>query len=342
VDSRSNFYSDINLELVKATERSYVELIGREFSIVEKGLDPKEVVAFMQTTTSSSEDVFQRLEQFSALQKATRTIEESITQARRLAEYAKKQAETEAQQTKTQATEEAKRQATAIINQAKESCAGFVNSTHTTLLEAVKEALGQARETVSYNLTRIHDDIEETAKSHLARLKMGVGQSDDEVVKEEELEKAVPDLIGLYGSSASSKSSGLEKDAEGEELSNTETPELMDGEMAEAADGFYRGSVRVIIPRGVKATWMQQFQDRISQIPGVRIQGQSERDKERIEVTLSLEKPVEILPLLQELPNVRKVMETWNNGETSEERDSGQSQQVSGNPGEVALILQFA
>lgn len=319
-----------------------MELIGKEFSVVEKGLDPKEVVAFLQTTAGSSDDVFQRLEQFSALQKATRTIEESIAQARRLAEYAKKQAETEAQQTKTQATEEAKRQATAIINLARESCAGFVNSTHTTLLEAVKEALGQARETVSHNLTRIRDDIEETAKSHLARLKVDIGQSGDEVAKENELEKAVPDLIGLYGSSASSKSSGLEKDAEGEESSNTELQELRDRELVEAADGPYRGSVKVIIPRGVKATWMQQFQDRISQIPGVRIQGESERDKERIEVTLSLEKPVEILPLLQELPNVRKVMETWNAGEPSEKEGSGQSSQVSGNLGEVALILQFA
>lgn len=362
MNSRSNSYSDIGLKSAEATERSDVELIGREFRIVEKGLDPDEVVAFLQTTAGSSDDVFQRLEQFSALRVAARTMEESITQARRLAEYAKTQAETEAQQTKTQATEEAERQATVIIDQAKESCAGFVNSTHTTLLEVIKEALEQARETLSQNLTQIHNDIEKAAQSHLAQWEEDVGQfdkraagptieaiditPDDEVTKEKELEEVVPDLVGLYGSPAvdseTGESPGLKKDAENRESGNTEALGLMNGKLVEATDGLYQGSVRIIIPRGVKTTWMQQFQDRISQVPGVRIQGESERDKDRIEVTLSLEKPVEILPLLQELPNVRKIMEAWNAGESPEERGSGQSHQVIKDSGEVALILHFA
>ena len=84
-----------------------MELLGREFRTAEKGLDPNEVIEFLKAVTGSSEDAFQRLEQFSALQTAAKTMEESISQARRLAEYARKQAESEAQQKKTQAVEEA-------------------------------------------------------------------------------------------------------------------------------------------------------------------------------------------------------------------------------------------
>jgi vacuolar-type H+-ATPase subunit E/Vma4 len=376
VDSKnkSDFHADS--ESPGAIEHVYVGSLGKEFRIVEKGLDPEEVMEFLQETTGSSDDVFQRLEQFSALQAAARTMEESIAQARRLAEYAKKQAETEARQKKAQAAEEAERQATVIIDQTGKSCTSFVDSTRVALLEAIKEALGQARDMVSHNLTQIREEVEEAAKSHLAQWEIEAGKpteqpvrsavelndsrSDGDVAEEEGPEKAVPDLLNLYGGSTglhrgehlsddvqaveygSGKRTEFNKDTEGEEASNTATVGRMDDKWVEAADGLYRGSVRVIIPRGVKETWMQQFRDRISHMPGVRIQGESERDKERIEVTLSLEKPIEILPLLQELPNVRKVMEAWNSGGSPEKRGSGQVQQVSEDSGEVALILQFA
>jgi len=342
-----------------------VELLGREFRVVEQGLDPEEVMAFLQATAGSSYDAFKRLEQFSALQAAAKTMGDSIAQARRLAEYAKKQAETEAQQKKAQAAEEAQRQATAIIGQARESCISFVDSTHTALLEAIKEALGQARETVSHSLASIHQGIEEAAGPHLAQqreadVEQATEQSsgskegsadvnpDDEVTEEEELKKAVPDLLRLSGDSTGpGRSEPLPDetpvvDSESGGTSSTEALGLADGELVEATDAPYSGSIRVIIPRGTKETWMQQFQDRMSRIPGVRIQGESERDNERIEVTLSLEKPVEILPLLQELPNVRKVMEAWNSNGSPEERGAGQAHQVSKDSGEVALILQFA
>ncbi|UCB43107.1 MAG: hypothetical protein JSV77_00205 [Dehalococcoidales bacterium] len=376
VDSRGKSDSRAESKSAGAAEQSYVELLGRAFRIVEKGLDPDEVASFLQATAGSSDDAFQRLEQFSALQAAAKTMEDSITQARHLAEYAKKQAETEARQKRAQATEEAERQATTIIDQAKESCISFVDSTHVALLEAIKGALGQARETVSNNLTRIHGDIEEAAKSHLGQWETDVQQSveqpagitsgptdsspDDEATDEEDLEKAVPDLISLYGDSTgprrsehspddtpatdseSGESPESKKDAEGEEASSTAALGLMDGELVEAADSLYSGSVRVIIPRGVKETWMHQFQERMSQAPGVSIQEEFQSNKERIEVTLSLDKPIALIPMLRELPNVRKVMEAWNAGGPPEERGSGRVHQVSKDSGEVALILQFA
>ena len=72
VDSRHQTGSQ-ELESPEAKESSGVELLGREFRTVEKGLDPNEVIEFLKVTTGSSEDAFRRLEQFSALQAAAKT-----------------------------------------------------------------------------------------------------------------------------------------------------------------------------------------------------------------------------------------------------------------------------
>ena len=87
---------------------------------------------------------------------------------------------------------------------------------------------------------------------------------------------------------------------------------------------------------------MQQFRSRLSQAPGVQIQGETEHDKDRLEVMLSLEKPTDLLPLLQDLPNVRKVMEAWNTGTPPEGWGPGRANRASRKSEEVALILQFA
>ena len=68
-------------ESPKEARRKYVKLLGREFSIVEDGLDPKEVLAFLEASAGSSEAAFKHLEQFSAFQSVARTMEESIREA---------------------------------------------------------------------------------------------------------------------------------------------------------------------------------------------------------------------------------------------------------------------
>lgn len=353
-----------------------MELLGREFRTVEKGLDPDEVIEFLKTATGSSEDSFKRLEQFSSLQAAAKTMEESISQARRLAEYARKQAELEARQKKTQAAEEAGQQAALMIDGAKESCISSIDSTHAILLAAIQEALENAKGTVSYNLTQLSETIQKAAEERLDKWQTGVEQSteqplspkvepvdaglSDKLQKDIELEKAVPDLISLRGSSAgldegdSSSAqtpeadstaadgpSALEDSSKSEEGKAPVVPDSTGSDMVEASEGLYSGTVAIIIPRSVKDTWMQQFRSHLSRAPGVQIQGETERDKERIEVMLSLEKPTELLPLLQNLPNVRKVMEAWNTGRPPEGWGPGRVNRVSRKSEEVALILQF-
>jgi hypothetical protein len=357
-------------------ESSQVEVLGKEFRTVEKGLDPNEVIEFLNGVTGSSEDVFRRLEQFSNLQSAAKTMEESISQARRLAEYARRQAEAEAQQKRNQAAEEAGRQAMLMIDQAKDSCISSIDSTRSILLAAIQEALESAKGTVAVSLAQLGETIEKVAEERLTEWQTGVTESPEqpstpkteaidtvlsgEISGDKELEKAVPDLINLHGSPAdSSKNDSLpaqtpEADSTADETSKvaessksegdttTNIPDSANTDMVEATQGQYSGSVAVIIPRSVKETWMQQFRSRLSQAPGIKVQGEKERDKDRIEVMLSLDKPMELLPLLEGLPNVRKVMEAWNTGTPPEGWGPGRANRVLQKSEEVALILQFA
>jgi hypothetical protein len=380
VDSKSRIDSQEESKSAEVKESARVKLLGREFHTVEKGIDPADVVEYLKAATGSSEDAFQRLEQFSALQATAKSIQESISQARRLADYAKKQAELEARQKKIQAVEEAGRQAVLMIDRVRESCISSIDSTHGILVAAIREALEAARGTVAHNLTQISETIEEAAEERLGKWRTGVEQpterplirevkiadiaQSDEPQEDTEIdiEKAVPDLISLHGSSTGLKKSdssatqtakvdsvtgidepsGLEDSPESEK---DEVPAVQDStgtDMVEASEGLYSGDVAIIIPRSAKDTWMQLFRNHLSRTPGVKIRGETERDKERIEVMLSLEKPTELLPLLQDLPNVRKVMEAWNGGKPLEERGPEHTKQVSDKSEEVALILQFA
>ena len=376
VDSKDKTDSREESKSPEAEESGYVELLGREFRTVEKGIDPNEVIEFLKGTTVSSEDVFHRLEQFSALQSAAKTMEESISQARRLAEYARKQAESEAHQKKAQAAEEAGRQAMLMIDRAKENCISSIDSTHDILLAAIEEALEKAKGTVSHSLTKIGEAIEKAAEERLGKWQTGVAQYSEqplspkaetidavlsgELQEDMELEKAVPDLINLHGSptglnksdglpagtpeadSTAGETSGLEDSSKSEGDKGPDVPDSTSADVVEASEGLYSGSVAIIMPRNVKDTWMQQFRDRLSKAPGVKIQGETERDKERIEVMLSLEKPTKLLSLLQDLPNVRKVMEAWNTGSPPEGWGPGRVNRASRKSEEVALILQFA
>ena len=376
VDSRGKSDSHAESNSAGATEQSYVELLGREFRTVEKGLDPDEVIEFLKTAVGSSEDAFQRLEQFSALQAAAKTMEESISQARRLAEYARKQADSESRQKKNQAAEEAGQQAALMINRTKESCISSIDSTHAILLAAIQEALENAKGTVSYNLTQLGETIQKAAAERLDKWQTGVEQSTEQPLSPKvettdadisgeqqediEIEKAVPDLINLHGSSpglaegdslpaqtpeldsVTDEQSGVEDSSKSEGDTDPDAPDLASSDMVEATEGLYSGNVAIVIPRNVKDTWMQQFRSHLSRVPGVQIQEETERDKERIEVMLSLEKPTELLHLLQDLPNVRKVMEAWNTGTPPEGWGPGRTSRVSRKSEEVALILQFA
>ncbi len=339
-----------------------MQLLGREFQTVQKGLDPDDVVEFLKAATGSSEDVFRRLEQFSALQTATRTVEESISQARRLADYAKKQAESEARQKKTQVVSEAGQQAALMIGGVKENCISAIDNTHDALLVAIQETIESARGAVSTKLVQLSEIIQEAAKERLDKWQTAADENPSGKLQTAvELEEAVPDLINnlngsvaglVKGDSRPAKEpevdstyyqpSGTEDSSKSEENKDSIAPDLSSSEVVEVTEGLYSGTVSIIIPRGVRDTWMHQFRSRLSRAPGIKIQGETEKDKERIEVILALEKPTKLLPLLQDLPNVRKVMEAWNAGSSPEGWGPGRASRGTKKPEEVALILQFA
>ena len=157
-----------------------MQIMGKEFRTIENGLDPEEVAEFLKTAVGSSEESFRRLEQFSALQAATRAMDESIAQARKLAGEAKKQAEEEARQESERTLDEAREQAREMVDQAKNSCAILIDDVHTVLTDAISRAFEMAKETVSINLEDLDNAIHRVGVSHHDQIKINRQQSDEE------------------------------------------------------------------------------------------------------------------------------------------------------------------
>ena len=148
---------------------NYRELLGRRFRIVENGLDPDEVTEYLMKEIGSSETTFQHLEQFSALEEATKTIDDAIKQAKELAEHAQTQAKAEVAQQRAQAIEEAKMQAAEIVEQARKGCTSLIDSTSDILIKTLDGVLEKAKSQISANLPRIRENFEkavETGHSH--------------------------------------------------------------------------------------------------------------------------------------------------------------------------------
>jgi hypothetical protein len=154
-------------ESPKEVRRKHVELLGKEFRIVKDGLDPQEVVEFLEASVGSSEAAFKHLEQFSAFQSVARTMEESIREAKYLAEQAKAKARLEADREKARAVAEVQQQSSAILDQTMRSCITSVEGIHSVILDAVArteeiqhEAFQKAREMVATNLADIRQNIQ--------------------------------------------------------------------------------------------------------------------------------------------------------------------------------------
>jgi len=140
------------------------ELLGRRFRIVENGLDPDEVTEYLMKEIGSSESTFEHLEQFSALEEATKTIDDAIKQARELAEHAKTRAKVEVTQQRAQAIEEAKMQAAEIVEQARQGCTSLIDSTSDILIKTLDGVLEKAKNQISANLPRIRENFEKAVE----------------------------------------------------------------------------------------------------------------------------------------------------------------------------------
>ncbi|HEY40487.1 MAG TPA: hypothetical protein G4O18_01360 [Dehalococcoidia bacterium] len=156
------------------------ELLGRRFRIVENGLDPDEVTEYLMKEMGSSDTTFQHLEQFSALEAATKTIDDAIKQAKELAEHAKMRAKAEVAQQRAQAMEEAKMQAAEIIEQARKGCASLIDSTSDILIKTLDGVLEKAKSQISANLPRIRDNFEKAVEKERKQKETDSKESADE------------------------------------------------------------------------------------------------------------------------------------------------------------------
>ena len=148
----------------------YKELLGQKFQIVQNGLDPNEVTAYLMRETGSSDNVFRQLEQFSALQEATKTIDDAIKQAKELAEHAKVKANTEAEQRKAQAVEEGKQIAAKIINEAGTSVLAYFDRASSIMTEAMNEAFKKAKEQVTMNRAKTREKLEKAVDEGISQV----------------------------------------------------------------------------------------------------------------------------------------------------------------------------
>jgi hypothetical protein len=204
------------LEQKQVSEQDHVELFGREFRIVQNGLDPEEVIDYLQNVNGSSDATFKQLEQFSAIHAVAKTMEESIAQARRLAENARAQAEVETRQEKERVIEDTKRQAAETIERVTETCLTSLDTVYSALLETIKDAFDKTRETAARILTEIGENAQAEVVAQLGQSLPDIKQpeegasvteaGDSEVVTAEEKEATQlnkdggPDLTGLYES----------------------------------------------------------------------------------------------------------------------------------------------
>ncbi|HUV44487.1 MAG TPA: hypothetical protein VMW13_06620 [Dehalococcoidales bacterium] len=200
----------------EVAEQGHVELFGREFRIVQNGLDPDEVVDYLQNASDTSNATFKHLEQFSAIQAVAKTMEESVAQAKRLAETAREQAEDEAQQEKARVIEDAKRQAAENVRRVTKTYLTSLDTVYSALLEAIKDAFEKTKETATKTLAEMEENAQDEVVAQLEQSipdtkqpeegASGSEAGDSEVITVEGKEETQfqrddgPDLAGLYKS----------------------------------------------------------------------------------------------------------------------------------------------
>ncbi len=123
-----------------AIRREIKELLGKEFRTVKDGIDPNEVMAFLETVVGSSETALKHLEKMISLHRLSQTMEKMVEETRQVSEYIKGQVEQEAEATKAKIIEEAQCKAEEIVGQAKKSWNAAIENSNSLLLTAQSKA----------------------------------------------------------------------------------------------------------------------------------------------------------------------------------------------------------
>jgi F0F1-type ATP synthase membrane subunit b/b' len=306
-----------------------MEVLGRQFRVVPEGLDPEEVMSFLETIAGSSEAAFKQLEQFAAFQTVARTMESSIEAARTLAEHAKEQAQAEAERQRQKANEEVAQRVNLILGKVRKRCISSVDAAFSILLEAVtraqeieNEAFEKAKKTLSETVFETQRDVREMTKASIEELTAELQQpavveeADEpaevapEVVEQPAEEPAVdlpvqPEGVG----SLSAILARAPQPAKGGEQPADDGHG--DGHSDEGADRLYSGDVVLAVPVGAGESWMSELRQRVLGAPGVRIRQES-GDSQAMVMNLSVVKPTRLLPLLESMPRVKRVTQSQN------------------------------
>ncbi len=327
----------------KEVRHHVVKLLDREFRTVKHGLDPYEVLAFLETIAGSSEAALKRLEHFSNVQRMSQSMEAMIAETKQLVEHTKTQAKIEAAREKSQATEEAKRQIGAMLDHAQKSCIASIEGTYSILLEGITKAkaiedmaLQKTKEVVSTNIQMIQQDVSNMVEATYRDLNSSFNQSvekpspspiqtvapppGDKAQEKVLAEEQVFDLTNLRESEkvrtwvSGNKPTDPKLEQE-KEPSNIEAHATIPEE-----DNYrlYSGEVILKIPQRAGQLWIRQLRQRLLSVPGVEIRLESGGDMGETIMTLSLDKPVALSSILLEIPNMKRVIDSQN-GEKSPE-----------------------
>ena len=121
-------------------QRQAKELLGREFRTVNNGLDPEEVMTFLETAVGSSEATVKRLEHMVSLHRLSQTMERMVEETRQFSDDIKEIAKQEAEAEKAEILEEAQRRAEEMVAQVKKNWSASIQSANSILLEAQRKA----------------------------------------------------------------------------------------------------------------------------------------------------------------------------------------------------------
>ena len=296
-------------ESEKLIQRKIKELLGREFRMVKKGLDPDEVIAYLDTIAGSSEAALKRLENFSSLQKLSRSMEAVIAETSQLAEQIKAQSKLEAETEKHQVIEEAKHQVEEMLEQTRERCIASIESTNSVFSEAITKAR-QNMEAIQQDFRNI---VEATSQVQAVDTSSDAEVQETAPAKEPVFDSANPQASGTPDCILETQPADFQTKEE-KEPDNVEAPATA---LKESNSRLYSGEITLVIPHGVSQSWMQQLRQRLLNIPGVYIRMETGSDTGGTMMTLSLNEPIALPSLLLETQNVKNVIETQSGQESS-------------------------
>jgi len=316
-------------------QRQAKELLGREFRTVNNGLDPDEVMTFLETAVGSSEATVKRLEHMVSLHRLSQTMERMVEETRQFSDDIKEIAKQEAEAEKAEILEEAQRRAEEMVAQVKKNWSASIQSANSILLEAQR----RAEEMVDQTKTNCSALIENANSALLeAAAKVREVEMAFQNVKEmmdmgtESVRQSIPDLVNstrrdlslLYEKYTKELSTlGFESAETSSYARDQETiqaegvPESAKVDESEKTPDIapepllFNGKVILAIPQEAGPSWMEQLRQRLRNIRGVSILLDVRTNAGVSIMDLSLDEPVPLASILLEMPNLESVVEDY-------------------------------